>query len=174
MNNISLKSNSTISVFPLNNRSGTEELLFQVLSGAKAKFTLYSAGPGTVKLKILNSFSPDIPYREIKELEVINGFQDFIVNDFHNYFKLQLIVTGSANCSVGVSVKDDALAGLNSNQEILNELNRLVPQYYDDVEVLSETVGKQPIDIQFRLAGNNIRTIRITYVNEIFKRVQVL
>lgn len=169
-----IKENATISVFPLNIRSGLEELLFQVLSGSEVKFTLYSEGPGTVELKIYNSFSTSIPYREIRTL-VLNGpgFQDFIVNDFHNYFKLELISSNQKN-SVGVSVRQDSKNSFNSNQEILNELNRLVPEYYDDVEVLSETPKKQPIDIQFRLKGENIRTIRITYVNEIFKRVQVL
>lgn len=169
-----IKENATVSLFPLNNRSGLEELLFQVLSGSEVKLTLYSEGPGTVTLKISNSFSPDIPYREVKTLTLNGaGFEDFIINDFHNYFKLELTSSGQRT-SVGVSIRGDSKNSFNSNQEILNELNRLVPEFYDDVEVLSETAGKQPIDIQFRLKGQNIRTIRITYVNEIFKRVQVL
>ena len=169
-----IKENATVSVFPLKNRSGLEEQLVQVLSGSKIKVTLYSDGPGITELKISNSFSPDIPYREIRTL-VLNGpgFQDFIINDFHNYFKLELTSSGQKT-SVGVSVKEDSEAGYNSNQEILNELNRLVPKFYDDAEVMAETPKKQPTLIEFRKDGQVIRTIQITYTNEVFKRVQVL
>lgn len=171
---IKLKSNSTVTAFPLINRSGLEELLCEVLSGSKVKFTLYNEGPGNASLKISNSFSVDIPYREVKTISVNgNGFEDFIVNDFHSNFKLELTSSGQKT-SVGVSIKDDSEAGFNSNKEILNELNRLVPEFYDDAEVLAESPKKQPTIIEFRKSGAVIRTIQITYVNEIFKRVQVL
>jgi hypothetical protein len=172
---LAIKSNSTITIFPLSNRVGLEEVACHILSGSKIKVTLYSATAVQVTLEIYNSFSKDVPYRLIETLTLnVVGFKDFIINDFHNYFNFKLTTASSANCSVGISVKEDSDAGFNSNQELLNELNRLVPEFYTDAEVMAETAGKQPTLIEFRKDGIVLATIQITYVNEVFKRVQKL
>jgi hypothetical protein len=175
MEKITLKNKQTTAIFPLINRSGLEEILCHVLSGNKVKLTLYSEGAGTVELKVSDSFSYDIPYREVITISLTGpGFKDFILDNFHNFLKIELNSDSNNICSVGVSVRDDSDVAFNSSSEILNELNRLVPEFYDDVEVLTETPGKQPSTIAFRLNGITIRTLAISYVNEVFKRVQKL
>ena len=167
-----IKINSTISILPTKQRSALEEVEFQTQGGDKLKVTLYSEA--VASLEVYNTFTEDVPYRLIKTLNVNNGFDDCIINDFHNYFKLKLIPASNQKCGVGVSLKEDSNSGYGSTQEEIDELNRMVPKFYDDAEVLAETAGKQPTMIAFKKDGVVIRTIQITYINEIFKRVQVL
>ena len=172
---INLKSNSSITLFALETRSGVQEVEAIVVSGDKLKLTLYNSDSGTVSLKVSDSFSKDVPFREVKTLTQTGvGFQDFIINDFHNNLKFELTSTGSNKCSVGVTIKEEVEGGVFSTQEQINELNRLVPKFYDDAEVMAETPKKQPTIIEFRKAGTVIRTIQIDYINEIFHRVKVL
>lgn len=177
MSALQIKLNNSHSIFALKNRSANESVEVDVLSGAKLKVTLFVKNliGGPVKLRIWNSFSKDVDYREIETLTLsANGFKDVIVMDFHYFMRFDLEISGSADVSVGVSVKDDSRAGFDSNVEMIDELNRLVPEFYDDAEVMAETPKKQPTLIEFRKDGLTIRTIQITYLNEIFKRVQVL
>jgi len=167
-----IKINSTISVLPTKQRSAIEEVEFQTQGGDKLKVTLYSVGEAS--LEVYNTFTQDVPYRLIKTLNVNNGFDDYVINDYHNYFKFKIIPLTAQVCGAGVSLKEDSGSGFGSSQEVLNELNRLVPEFYDDAEVLAETTGKQPTLIAFRLNGTLISTVQITYVNEIFKRAQKL
>lgn len=167
-----IKINSTISVLPTKKRSALEEVEFQTEGGNKLKVTLYSEAAAT--LEIWNTFTEDVPYRLIKTLTVNNGFDDFIVNDFHNYFKFKILPSSNQKCGVGISLKEDAESGYGSSQEAVDELNRLVPKFYDDAQVLAETPKKQPTIIEFRKGGVIIRTIGIDYINEIFNRVRVL
>ena len=169
---IFIKLNSTISVLPTKERSALEEVEFRTDGGNKIKVTLYSEG--LANLEIWNTFTQDVPYRLIKTLTVNNGFDDYILTDFHNYFKFKITPSSNQKCGVGISLKEDSDYGYGSTQEAIDELNRLVPKYYDDAEVLAETPKKQPTIIEFRKNGLIVRTIGITYTNEIFKRVQVL
>lgn len=169
---IFIKLNSTISVIPTKERSTLEEVEFNTEGGNHLKVTLYSEGQAT--LNIFNTFVKDVPYRLIKTLNVNNGFDDFTITDFHANFKVVLNPSSNQKCGVGVSLKEDSDYGYGSNQEAIDELNRLVPKFYDDAQVLANTPKNQPTIIEFRKGGIIIRTIGITYINEIFNRVRVL
>ena len=171
---ITIKNNSTVSPIPAKERTLPEEVECQILGGSKVFITAYSEN-GPVTLEIYNTYSTSIPYRLVKTLVTdSDGFIDYELINFHHYIKFKIIPSSTQKCSVGISIKDDGDYGYGSSQEAIDELNRLVPKYYDDAEVLAETPKKQPTMIQFRKDGINIRTIEITYTNEIFKRVRVL
>ena len=168
--------NDTATIFPLKAYSGGSTLKFKAIKGSKLVVSLYvkSLTSADVTVKIRNSFSESVPFREKAELTVdsAGGFDDVIVMDFHEIFEIELI--GDGEVAVGVSLYDDGRGGSQSTAEAIDELNRLVPEFYDDVEVLSRTPGDQPVTVEFRLEGEVVRNLLLTYDGEVFIRAQKL
>ena len=170
-----LKVDSTNIIFPLGSYINKSEKV-RILNGSKIIVSLYvkSLSGSKVTLSIKNSFSPEFAFEEIGKIELTEAKRkDITLLDFHDYFNFDLTVDGgSAEVIIGTTIRNSSNEDILSNAEILKELNRLVPEFYDDAEVMTETPGKQPIRIEFRLEGTTIRTIQIDYDNEVFKRVR--
>jgi len=160
---------------------GIETFDFKVFSGSRILTTLFvkSIDPGaSVSIEVLNNFSVD----SVATWDLILSFSSNtlghtkrIITDFNKFFQYRITVTGgSVEFAIAISVFDNSDSVPLENGELLDKLNKLVPEIYDDVEVMSETLEKQPTIVEFRRNGVTIRTIQISYVDEVFKRARIL
>jgi hypothetical protein len=173
--------NNTIGVFPKKSYSGIDSRKILISEGSRIVLTLDISQidiGASVVINIKNRFSEDqVGYELTSFNENSIGTFKRVLSDFHNLFDVELEVSGgSAILTFGLSTHDNATKvdenGLIPISSTLDDLNKLIPQQYDDAEVMAETAGKQPTIIEFRKDGSTIRTIQIDYVNEVFKRVR--
>ena len=171
-----LKVDSTNIIFPLATYISKSEKI-RVLNGSKMIISLFvkTLSGSKVNLSIKNSFSPEYALEEIESIELTEvGRKDITLLDFHDYFQFDLEVNGNAEVIVATTLRNSSNEDILSSSQIIKELNRLVPEFYDDVETIEETIGKQPTKIEFRLKGKVVRTIQIDYINEVFKRAKAI
>ena len=94
----------------------TEEIeleRFFIHSGSRLLFTLWvkeiSVG-AKVKVLILNSYSEEVEYEQILDLEASEtGHTHSVLTDFHKQFKVRIVPIGTVKCSVGLALHDNAI-----------------------------------------------------------------
>lgn len=101
-------------IFPKNVYSGKSVEHLQMVNGARIVFTLYvfSIDPtATIKVKILDSFSSDMPVSEALSFETGSiGPVKRVLTDFHNLIDVEIeVVGGSAEFIFGLGLYDNAL-----------------------------------------------------------------